>query len=189
MKLLQYILSPIARDYWIGRTFLHRNETGVSDPVAPQIAGLRLNALCSEDMAEIHRSPNADLRRYGAGAPGLRQFGARIDGEIAAVCTFSSGEEYARAGGFYLLDRNEAELTDIFTSTRYRGRGIAGALIRFSTGCMHNEGFHTLYAKVWHSNTPSSRAFLGAGWKQSCFFVRLSPRGRSGHWHMEWPRP
>jgi ribosomal protein S18 acetylase RimI-like enzyme len=190
MSLLQHVLSPFVRDFWVGRTFLHRAGPSSTLPYAPLTTDVELATLRSEDIDVILQSPDSDLRRRSAPlGPGVRRFGARINGELAGVCSFCFGDVYLRSGGFYELNQNEAELTDIFTSSCYRGRGIASALIRFSTERMHDEGFRTLYAKVWHSNTPSSRAFRVAGWKESCFFVRLYPRGTRGTWHMEWRQP
>ena len=190
MSILKLVLSPFAREWWIGRTFLHQKGGNPAVPVYSPAAGLVVSLLVPEDAAALERSPDADLRRYSAssGPAGVRRFAARMNGEFAGITTYYFGEEYLRANGFYELDPSEAELADLFTAARFRGLGIAKAMIVFSQDWMHREGFHTLYAKVWHSNTPSSKAFRAAGWTDAAFFVRLYPHGGGRRWHMQWPR-
>jgi ribosomal protein S18 acetylase RimI-like enzyme len=187
MSLLQRLLSPFVREYWIGRTFLHRAGGMPALPLMPLSPDLEFSSLAREDMAAIRLSRDHELqRRSSLPGPGSLRFGARANGLLVGVCSFGFGEGYLRSGGFYDLAPGEAELTDIFTSSVCRGRGIASGLIRFSTERIHEQGFQTLYARVWHSNVASSRAFLAAGWEQSCFFIRFNPRGTSSVCHMEW---
>lgn len=188
MSILQRLLSPFVRDFWIGRTFVHQARHSEA-PQLPSTPGLELRLLNDEDIDAIRHSSDSSLHRVSPLGPGLQCFGARLNESFVGVCTFAFGREYVRSGGFYGLGPSEAELADVFTSSFYRGRGIASALIQFSTEQMHQQGFETLFAKVWHSNTPSSRAFLRAGWKQSCFFIRLYPRFTARIWHTEWRCP
>jgi GNAT superfamily N-acetyltransferase len=190
MSLLQRVLFPFVREFWIGRTFVHRAGQVSAVSHRPLAADLELSLLGPEDIEAIRHSPTSDIeRRCTSFAPGVRHFGARLNGDLVGLCTFAFGEEYLHSGGFYDLAQNEAELADVFTSPLCRGRGIAGVLIRYSTERMHEEGFQTLFAKVWHSNAASSQAFRGAGWEESCFFIRLYPRGTTSVWHTEWRRP
>jgi ribosomal protein S18 acetylase RimI-like enzyme len=187
MSLLQCILFPFVHEFWIGRTFVHRVGEGPAPPQEPLRAGLEISVLTPQDIERLRRSPDHDLlRRSLPCGPEVRRFGAWVDGALVCVCTFDFGEHYRRSRGFYHLGRNEAELADVFTSSAYRGRGIAGTLIRVSTERMHEDGFETVFAKVWHSNIASSRAFHAAGWKYFCFFIRLYPRGTKCVWHTEW---
>ena len=178
------------RDFWIGRTYVHQacSEDRKEPGEAP--GPLEFRAMTDEDLAEIAQSSDPGLRnRSGRCRPGLKRFGAWMNGELAGVCGFEFGEEYLRAEAFFPLGGDQAELTDIFTCSNKRGAGVARRLIRFSTEQMHGAGFHSLYAKVWHSNHLSSRAFLAAGWSEYCFFVRLQPKGNRRVWHLEWRRP
>jgi hypothetical protein len=52
---------------------------------------------------------------------------------------------------------------------------------------MHRHGFHTLYAKVWHNNTPSTKAFVKSGWRNYSFFVRVQPSGLGWPLYLQWP--
>jgi GNAT superfamily N-acetyltransferase len=181
MSVLQKLLSPLVREYWIGRTFVHRAGQPAGGPSGPP-PGIVLGPL-----PRSGADPAGGLSGSASpAAPEYRRFGATWNGEIVGACTFAFGEGYRREGGFYDLRPQEAELTDIFTESRHRGKGVAAALIRYSAERMHEEGFHTLYAKVWHSNTPSSRAFRSAGWHAACFFIRFRLRGRRGVCHWEW---
>jgi GNAT superfamily N-acetyltransferase len=190
MSILQPFLAPFVREYWIGRTFVHRVGYTPASSCSGILSGCELIMLTSDDVKAMRCSADPELRgRSALIGPEIRRFGARVNGELVGVCTFRFGRSYFTSGGFYDLDQADAELTDAFTSLRHRGRGIARALIRFSADRMHDEGFRTLYAKVWHSNHASSHAFRAAGWKESCFFVRLYPRGTKTIWHLEWRHP
>lgn len=190
MSLLQHVLSPFVRDFWIGRTFFHRVGLIPASPNRSPVADLEIGSLTPADIEAIRNSPDHDLQRRSVSlSPEVRRFGAWVHGTLVGVCTFAFGEEYRRSGGFYDLASSEAELVDVFTSSSYRGRGIASALIRFSTERMYEEGFDRVFAKVWHSNKASTRAFHAAGWKQSCFFIRLYPRGMACVWQTEWRQP
>lgn len=193
MSMTQIVLAPLVREYWIGRTYTHGrpaapDASATGGGVAAQ-GSLELRPLREEDLVTIRTSDDPDLRRRSARpGPEIRRFVALRNGEPVGVCTFGFGNEYARSGGFYQLEPGSAELTDIFTSSHHRGLGVARTLIRYSAAAMHDEGFRTLYAKVWHSNHASSSAFRAAGWTEHRFFVRICPRGMTRTWHMEWPR-
>ena len=40
---------------------------------------------------------------------------------------------------------------------------------------MRKRGFVRLYARIWHNNLPSIRAFIKAGWKYERFVLELEP--------------
>jgi GNAT superfamily N-acetyltransferase len=189
MKLIKSIVSPVVRDYWIGRTFIHRWGQSTFSP-ASEISLAReieLRALCSSDDSSVASQPDSELaKRYRPAQPGVRCFGAWVGGNLIALCTFTFGQEYLESGGFYDLGADQAELADIFTTSQGRGRGVATALIKYSTMVMEELGYRTLYAKVWHSNKSSTRTFNKAGWTQKCFFIRLYPQKLKSYLHFEW---
>lgn len=100
---------------------------------------------------------------------------AMLDGErIAAVCFYWFGDRY-RSRGFWPLSPGEAKLVQIVTSPDYRGGGLAAKLIGGSARRMLDLGYTTLYARVWHSNDPSWRAFKRAGWRHVAWVAEVNP--------------
>jgi GNAT superfamily N-acetyltransferase len=189
MKLIKSIVSPVVRDYWIGRTFTHRLvQSTFKRPGEINLSSdIELRALCSSDDGSIANQCDPELaKHYYPAKPGVRCFGAWIGGKLTALCTFTFGEEYVQSGGFYDLGADQAELADIFTTSQGRGKGVATALIKYSTAAMEELGYRTLFAKVWHSNTSSTRTFKKAGWTQKCFFIRLYPQKLTSYLHFEW---
>jgi GNAT superfamily N-acetyltransferase len=172
---------PLIREYWIGNTYIHN----AGDGEAPAAARLELRAMLPEDIEEILRCPDPDLRgRKACPRAELTRYGAWAAGKLAGVCTFEWGHEYR---GYYALKSGEAELVDIFTTAEVRGRGVAAALIGFGTTSMHRLGFRTLYAKIWHNNIASVKAFRKAGWTKRCFFIHLEPDEWNRAISVQWP--
>lgn len=174
---------PFVQDYWIGWTYVHREgERGGSFDLP---LGIEFRALDKNDIAEIARSSDPQMqRRQALPSEYVTRYGAFVDGTVAGVCTFAFGKSYR---GYFPLQANEAELTDVFIADRFRGKGIAAALIRYGTEGMHAAGHSLLYAKIWRNNYPSLHAFAKAGWRRHCFFVRMQPSGTSRCFYAQWP--
>ena len=117
----------------------------------------------------------------GDGAYG---FGARLGEQPAAGCFFWAGQRYKQRN-FWPLDDDEAKLVEVRTIPQLRGQGIASHLIRHAAHAMAQRGFQRLYARIWHSNTPSIRAFEKAGWRYIAFVIEIAPLGVK-HWR--WVR-
>jgi RimJ/RimL family protein N-acetyltransferase len=97
--------------------------------------------------------------------------------EIIGLCYFWYGERY-RERNFLPLADGEAKLVQIVTVPEMRGRGIAGGLISYAARDMAKKGFHRLYARIWHSNMPSLRAFESVGWRRVATVAELNPLRR-----------
>jgi GNAT superfamily N-acetyltransferase len=104
-------------------------------------------------------------------------FVAEKQSEVIAACWYWFGETYQRRN-FWPLRPEEAKLVQITSAVMARGRGVAAALIRFSTEQMLEAGFNALYARVWHSHAASLRAFENAGWREHAKVLEASPLGR-----------
>jgi GNAT superfamily N-acetyltransferase len=183
--MLQVFLSPFVSNFWIGRTYIHRLGDASDD--APHQSTIDLRAISHRDSVVIASSPDDEMRkRSGHHDEFTRTFGAWEGSRLIGLCTFAFGKGYR---GFYDLGPDDAELTDIFTVASCRAKGTATALIRHGTTRMHTAGFKTLYAKVWHSNHPSARAFIKARWRQQAFFIRLNPRLTQRTLMLEWRPP
>lgn len=101
-------------------------------------------------------------------------FGCFFDGQLVGVCFYWFGERY-KPRGFWPLARGEAKLVQIVVSPAVRGRGVAQKLIQASSHAMAESGFSSLYARIWHSNGPSLRAFEKAGWLRTAFVLEFTP--------------
>lgn len=101
-----------------------------------------------------------------------------VDGvRIVALCFFWFGNRY-RKRNFWPLSDQEAKLVQIVTLPEVRGQGIGSALIANAGDDMFKKGFRRIYARIWHSNAPSRRAFERAGWERIALVVEINPRGK-----------
>lgn len=96
------------------------------------------------------------------------------DDRIIAACFYWHGLRYLRRN-FWPLRENEAKLVQIITLPEARGKGVAPVLIGDSFEDVAKKGFDTAYARVWHSNIPSHRAFEKAGWKKIALVFEINP--------------
>lgn len=100
-----------------------------------------------------------------------------FDDRIAGVCIYWFGERY-RKRNFWPLKEGEAKLVQIVSVSEMRGRGVATALIATSCCDMKERGFRRTYARIWHSNTASLRAFERAGWMRVALVLEINPLHR-----------
>ena len=136
------------------------------------------------DTADIVAATDALIAaQAGYAGEGSRAFALREQGGLQAVCFYWFGERY-RPRGFWPLQAGEAKLVQIVTAPAARGRGLATALIAGSAAAMHAEGWSALYARVWHSNEPSRRAFERAGWQRVALVVEINPLRRARPWRI-----
>ena len=105
---------------------------------------------------------------------GALAYASYLDDQIAGLCIYWHGERYRKRNFWPLKDR-EAKLVQIVTLPGYRGAGIATELIILSCMDVLKNGFDKTYARIWHSNTPSIRAFERAGWSRLALVFELNP--------------
>ena len=117
--------------------------------------------------------------------PGAHIFAWMQDQEVVAMCAYWHGDRYAQRA-FWPLQANEAKLVQIVVDPAYRGRGIAARLIERSTARMLDSGFARLYARVWHSNAPSLRAFQAARWTTIASVVEFRLFGIGPRLRFQW---
>lgn len=102
-------------------------------------------------------------------------FAYRLRGRPICTINIRSAKTYRRA----TLDLlpSEAKLIDVVTAPEERGKGLAPCLIREASDFMKSLGYERIYARIWHSNHASQRAFAKAGWRRigTVFFVRGGP--------------
>lgn len=112
-------------------------------------------------------------------------YGCFMDRQLVGVCFYWFGERY-KSRGFWQLQPGEAKLVQIIVLPNARGRGVASVLIRASAEAMAEAGFTALYARIWHSNRPSLRAFEKAGWLRTAFILEVNPFRAKKPWRIQW---
>lgn len=95
--------------------------------------------------------------------------------QTACTVTVRTAASYRRAT--LNLRQQEAKLIDVITTPGHRGKEIAPYLIRLVTEDMKTIGIQRLYARIWHSNHASQRAFAKAGWHPMGLVLFISPAG------------
>jgi GNAT superfamily N-acetyltransferase len=90
-------------------------------------------------------------------------FGCFDKNRLVGLACYWHGQRY-RSRHSWPIEHGAAKLVHIVTVPSERGKGVATLLIAESTSSMLQEGFCTLYARIWHSNIPSLSAFARAGW-------------------------
>ncbi len=128
----------------------------------------------TEDLA----ASSDEVAREQAGYLGAQALGFACieDGAILGLCFYWYGERY-RQRNFWPLAVGQAKLVQIVTLPSARGRGVATALIGQSMAAVAAAGFDRAYARIWHSNKPSYRAFERAGWSRIAFVAEVHPFG------------
>ena len=174
--ILKAALGRLLGDYSFYRIFASPTEPAFADTAEASCAvAVDRNAL------EAARFPEMREQSWYAGT-GAHVFAWMQDQDIVAVCAFWHGDRYAERA-FWPLESKEAKLVQIVVEAAHRGQGIAPRLIAQSAARMHALGFARLYARVWHSNSPSLRAFEAARWMRIASvvevrFLGLGPRMR-----------
>lgn len=92
------------------------------------------------------------------------------------TCAVWFGEKY-KTRNYWPLKSGECKLISLETSAEARGRGIAPLVLRHATRQMAAQGFNRVYARVWHSNAASLRAFSKAGWRKHAVVIEVFPKG------------
>jgi ribosomal protein S18 acetylase RimI-like enzyme len=150
--------------------------TRACDQLEPVPAG---TAVVPVDAAMVRASPDPDLRgqSFYAGADALG-YGYIENGALASLCFYWYGERY-KTRNFWPLQEGEIKLVEIVTAAAMRGRKLAPTLINASLHDVARRGFRRAYARVWHSNTSSLRAFEAAGWERIALVIEIFPFGRA----------
>jgi RimJ/RimL family protein N-acetyltransferase len=111
--------------------------------------------------------------------------GIYVGDNLASAAVYLWGDKYHRTDGFIPIAQGQAKLEQINTDEAYRGRGLATKVIQGSCRIMRDKGFRRLYARVWHNNNSSVRAFEKAGWTEIGFVAGVRTRSRA--WRISYP--
>lgn len=127
------------------------------------------------DGATIRASSDSMIREQAHYAgEGSHAFACFHGDRIAGVCFYWFGERY-RSRNYWPLGDREAKLVQIISVPELRGKGSASVLIVESFRLMAANGYAKAYARIWHSNTPSLRAFERAGWRRRALVIEINP--------------
>lgn len=100
------------------------------------------------------------------------------DGQRLCACWVWFGDRYHRDRNFWPLAADEGKLISLETAPAARGRGLAPQVLAHARAEMGRHGIRRLYARVWHSNAASLRAFAKDGWSRHATVIELYPLGR-----------
>jgi RimJ/RimL family protein N-acetyltransferase len=149
-------------------------------------SGSLQHAVKRVDTADIEQSASAlVLENQGFAGDGSHSYIYQGEDDVLGVCFYWHGNRY-KARGFWPLAEGEAKLVQIETAPQARSRGVATELIRCSSQDMHRSGYTRLFARIWHSNTPSLRAFEKAGWTRTALVVQTFPLKRAKPLRFTW---
>ena len=172
MRALTRIARLLFGDYSLYYIYRYRSTGAVA--AEARVPTLRVT---EGDLIKSDRRSIADQAWYVG--PECDAFGLTDERGLCAVCFYWYGDRYGEMQSFWPLAAGEAKLVQILVDQSARGRGFATSLIEASASAMASQGWSTLYARIWHSNQPSLRAFDRAGWTRVAFVVELLPFGMS----------
>lgn len=132
------------------------------------------------DRNEIAQAEDPIIRQQANYAgPGAYSFGCFLGDRLVGLCFYWYGPRYSLRD-FWPLGEHEAKLVQIITLPEVRNRGVAKQLIVESLDVVtQREGLHRAFARIWHSNTSSLRAFEHARWQRTALVVEINPLRRA----------
>ena len=116
-------------------------------------------------------------KQAGYAGSGSHAYACIENGRIVGVCFYWFGDRYLKRN-FWPLAEGEAKHVQIIIHPDIRGCGLGTLLVRSSFQDMVRKGYRSAYARIWHSNTPSLRAFERAGWIRIALVIETNPLRR-----------
>lgn len=134
------------------------------------------------DLETIAAAGDSLIREQaGYAGEGALSYACFMQGKIVGVCFYWHGARYLKRN-FWPLKDDEAKLVQIITLPGMRGKKVAATLIQASCKDVLDKGFRQTYARVWHSNGPSLKAFANAEWIRCALVIEINPfRRKSAH--------
>ncbi|MDP4536362.1 GNAT family N-acetyltransferase [Alkalimonas collagenimarina] len=173
---LRWLVGLVVKEYLIFDIYKY-DLLGIKEP--PSVpAPYKLSQLESTD--EILISEDTDLRKcHSAINADSRGFGIWKNNLLLGVCWIWSGEYYKKKRNFLPLKSDEAELVFLSVAKSARGEGLAKLLIQHASYYTKQNQYNKIYARIWHSNTPSIRSFQNAGWFKHSKVIQIHVKGIS----------
>lgn len=176
---LKHYVKKVARiilgEYSIFYIYARTNDGGsLSEVVVDKHFSLR-----QVDESAIKRSIDTLIReQVGYTGPNSYAYACFEGDRIVGICFYWFGVRYLKRN-FWPLADSEAKLVQIVTLPEIRGQGVATMLIKFSFQDIIEKGFKKVYARIWHSNTPSIHAFERSGWVRIALVIEINPTRQS----------
>ncbi len=149
---------------------LDRSDVAVGQPAPPD--GIEYLAGSS---AIIAADPSSEIREQAwYGGDGALLFVARERGVVLGTIWCWYGERYARRG-FIDLRPDEVKIVHVYTRAAARGRGVGSGLLRYACAELLGDRFRSILARVWLTNRPSRRMFVGAGFRPTRLVIVVRP--------------
>ena len=177
--MIKEIVKIIAR-WLLGDYSAYLIYTNVTKKTFTEEAGVNAKFKVSPvDSEDIGASTDSLIReQVGYAGSGSHAYACFDQDRLVGVCFYWFGERYLERN-FWPLKNGEAKLVQIITLPDARGAGVASTLIAQSCRDMGTKGFTKTFARIWHSNTPSIKAFERAGWKRIDLMLEINPFRRS----------
>ncbi|MFL6674036.1 MAG: GNAT family N-acetyltransferase [Massilia sp.] len=173
-QILKRVLHLLLGEYAVYRIYT-RPTAEAPAPRSGKSAGFAVREIGG---AELLASPDQVIRdQAGYLGDDCCAFACFDGARIVGVCFYWFGARY-RKRNFWPLAEREAKLVQVITLPDMRGREVAPTLVALSTHAMRDKGFERNFARIWHSNTPSLRAFARAGWSCVSTVVEINPLRR-----------
>jgi len=164
LGLLRRLLLTVFGEYTVFR-ILHKRLNALDD-AAPL-----------DERCQVVSMPGDVQHRDGYAGDGAYGF-AVIDAGIAlCTCWVWFGERY-RTRNYWPLEHAQGKVIALETQPQARGQGLAVALLNYIARALAERGFTDLYARVWHSNKASIRAFHKAGWISHALVIEFDLLGK-----------
>lgn len=171
--LVKRVARALAGDYSIYRIYAS-GDVEKTAPIDPGETPLTVEKSSGDFLAS---QPSSLIsQQAGYGGTGTDVYVCRNNNKIVGVCFYWSGDRY-RQRNFWPLKIDEAKLVQIVVEPDQRGMGVAPFLIKQSCNDMLRSDKNKCYARIWHSNTPSIRAFEKAGWSRVATVIEAFPFG------------
>lgn len=181
--IIKEIAKRLAR-LLLGDYGFYRVYADAASAPAVSVAGLAIVALD----AAVLSGPDPWVRDQAwYGGEGSHVFACMEGEQVLGLCVYWHGARYLKRN-FWPLAAGEAKLVQVIVRPEHRGRSIATALIAESARQMRAGGFGRLYARIWHSNEPSLRAFRRAGWHCIGSALEFNPLRLARPWRLRMRR-
>ena len=170
--ILSFLKQLVQRLFKYSIYIVFKQDKKLAQAETPSNGLYRYTEIRKQDLATSLDQKVSDQSWYGG--TGSFVYAYKKDRRVVAFCVYWFGERYKKRN-FWPLAEAEAKLVQVYTLPQERGEGLASKLIRLSGADMQKKGFKTLYARVWHSNYPSRRAFEKCGWKKIAVVFTIQP--------------
>jgi RimJ/RimL family protein N-acetyltransferase len=173
---LKKLAALVLGDYSVYYVYASAQKSDDPTSDAPP-AGFIVRPLDRKEL--VHTGKHAIRHQADYAGPGSYSFGCFAGDSLVGACFYWHGPRYSLRN-FWPLGEHEAKLVQIITLPEARNQGVAKRLITESLNFItRREGFHRAFARIWHSNTPSLRAFERAGWQRVALVVEINPFRRA----------